>query len=122
MGGTQEKNTKSGNAHLSADSENEALNMVKDLLSYLTNRFEERPPKLKYKMEDEYRYDLIYIVPIDATRPYDIKKVIDDVVDHDSFFDIHLMFAKTIVVGFARINGQSDGIVCRQPCHMAGGI
>jgi len=122
LGGAHVHNAKSGNAHLSAASENEALNMVKDLLSYLPNSFEERPPKLKYKMEDEYRYDLIDIVPIDATRPYDIKKVIDDVVDHDSFFEIHPLFAKNIVVGFARINGQSVGLVCNQPRYMAGGI
>src|SRR5690625_2729432 len=122
LGGAHVHNAKSGNAHLSAASENEALNKVKDLLSYLPNKFEERPQKLKYKMEDEYRYDLIDIVPIDATRPYDIKKVIDDVVDHDSFFEIHPLFAKNIVVGFARINGQSVGLVCNQPRYMAGGI
>src|SRR5690625_7855073 len=86
LGGAHVHNAKSGNAHLSAASENEALNMVKDLLSYIPNSFEERPPKLKYIMQDEYRYDLIDIVPIDATRPYDIKRDNSHVVDYDSFF------------------------------------
>src|SRR5690625_4596097 len=124
LGGAYIHNTISGNAHLSAASEDKALDMVKILLSYLPNSFEERAPKLDYQAEDgdEYRYDLLEIVPIDATRPYDIKKVIEEIVDHNSFFELHPLFAKNIVVGFARINGQSVGLVCNQPRFMAGGI
>ena len=72
--------------------------------------------------DDDYRGDLIEIVPYDTTRPYDIKKVIEEVVDPGSFFELHKEFAKNIVVGFARIKGQSVGLVCNQPRFMAGGI
>src|SRR5699024_1610691 len=110
-------------AHLSAESEEEALDMVKTVLSYLPDNFEGKPPAVEYNGNDEdYRSDLLEIVPYDTTRPYDIKKVINEVVDPDSFFEIHKDFAKNIVVGFARIKGQAIGLVCNQPRYMAGGI
>src|SRR5699024_10126781 len=78
---------------------------------------------LEYTEEDDhYRVDIPEIVPYDTTRPYDIKKVIDEVVDKDSFLELHKDFAKNIVVGFARINGRSVGLVANQPRYMAGGI
>lgn len=123
LGGARVHNTKSGNAHLSAKSEKEALDMVKKLLSYLPNNYKEKPPAIEYNGDDEdYRGDLIEIVPYDNTKPYDIKKVIEEVVDPGSFFELHKDFAKNIVVGFARIKGQSVGIVANQPKFMAGGI
>ncbi|HLR41779.1 MAG TPA: acyl-CoA carboxylase subunit beta [Pseudogracilibacillus sp.] len=123
LGGAHVHNTKSGNAHLSAKTEEEALDQVKQILSYLPNNSEEKPPIFEYKAEDDnYRDELLEIVPYDTTRPYDIKKVVNDIVDEDSFFEIHKDFAKNIVVGFARINGQSVGLVCNQPRYMAGGI
>src|SRR5690625_19940 len=124
LGGAQVHNTKSGNAHMSAATEEEALDMVKQVLSYLPNNSEEMPPLVAYepKEEDDYNSELLEIVPYDTTRPYDIKKVVNEVVDDDSFFEIHKDFAKNIVVGFARIKGQPVGLVCNQPRYMAGGI
>lgn len=123
LGGAHVHNTKSGNAHLSAKTENEALDMVKDILAYLPNSNEEKPPMAAYNEEDDhYRSELTEIVPYDTTRPYDIKKVVNEVVDKESFFELHKDFAKNIVVGFARIKGQSVGLVCNQPRYMAGGI
>ncbi|MFD2133469.1 acyl-CoA carboxylase subunit beta [Pseudogracilibacillus auburnensis] len=123
LGGAHVHNTKSGNAHLSAKTEDEALDMVKTLLTYLPNNNEEKPPIVEYEVEDDhFRGDLTEIVPYDTTRPYDIKKVINEVVDQDSFFELHKDFAKNIVVGFARIKGQPVGLVCNQPRYMAGGI
>src|SRR5699024_3252932 len=58
----------------------------------------------------------------DSTRPYDVKNIINEVVDPGSFFEIHEGFAKNIVVGFARLNGQSVGLVCNQPKYLAGGL
>ena len=123
LGGAHVHNTKSGNAHLSAKTENEALDMVKTLLSYLPDNYENKPPIAEFDVEDDhYRGDLTEIVPYDTTRPYDIKKVINEIVDPDSFFELHKDFAKNIVVGFARLKGQPVGLVCNQPRYMAGGI
>lgn len=123
LGGAHVHNTKSGNAHLNAKTEDEALDMVKSILSYLPDNNENKPPLAEYNSNDEhYRGDLTEIVPYDTTRPYDIKKVINEIVDPDSFFELHKDFAKNIVVGFARLKGQPVGLVCNQPRYMAGGI
>ena len=124
LGGAQVHNTKSGNAHMSAKTEEEALDMVRTVLSYLPDNNEKMPPVATYepKEDDDYNSDLIEIVPYDTTRPYDIKKVVNEVVDDESFFEIHKDFAKNIVVGFARVKGQPVGLVCNQPKYMAGGI
>ena len=124
LGGARVHNTKSGNAHLSAETEEESLDMVRKVLSYLPGNNDEMPPIATYepKEDDDYNADLLEIVPYDTTRPYDIKKVVNEVVDEDSFFELHKDFAKNMVVGFARIKGQPVGLVCNQPKYMAGGI
>lgn len=124
LGGSLVHNTKSGNAHLNAKSEEEALDMVKSLLNYLPDQQGSSPKKLPYKAEsdDENRSSLIEIVPYDDRSVYDVKKVIEEIVDENSFFELHKEFAKNIVVGFARIRGQSIGLVCNQPKYMAGGL
>lgn len=123
LGGAKVHNTKSGNAHFSAKDEDEALDLVKKLLSYLPNSYESKPEVLPFTEDDDhYRSDLPEIVPYDTTRPYDVKKVIEQVVDEDSFLELHKDFAKNIVVGFARIAGRSVGLVANQPRYMAGGI
>src|SRR5690606_4680062 len=71
---------------------------------------------------DDYRPDLTDIVPFDAVRPYDVRKVIEQVADPGSFMEIHENFAKNIVVGFARMKGKVVGLVCNQPKFMAGGL
>ncbi|WP_026906630.1 acyl-CoA carboxylase subunit beta [Paucisalibacillus globulus] len=124
LGGAHIHNGKSGNAHFKAKNEEEALDHVKRLLSYLPNNNNEKPVLGEY-IEDElrnYRPELVDIVPFDSTRPYDMKKVIHQIVDEDSFYEIHADFAKNIVVGLARIKGQTVGLVCNQPKHLAGGL
>lgn len=123
LGGARVHNTKSGNAHFSAKTEEEALDLVKKLLSYMPNNFKEKPPVVPYEKDDDhYRGDLTEIVPFDTTKPYDIKDVINEVVDEGSFFEVHKDFAKNMVVGFARIAGRPVGLVCNQPKYMAGGL
>lgn len=124
LGGAHIHNSKSGNAHFNAKTEEEALNHVKKLLSYLPNNNTEMPLVTTFEEDElgEYRPELVDIVPYDSARPYDIKKVIEQVVDEDSFYEIHQEFAKNIVVGFARIKGQTVGLVCNQPKHLAGGL
>ncbi|MBS3679641.1 acyl-CoA carboxylase subunit beta [Ornithinibacillus massiliensis] len=124
LGGAHIHNSKSGNAHFQAENETDALNHVKKLLSYLPNNNNDKPP-VRTVTEDalqNYRPGLVDIVPFDSTRPYDIKRVIEQVVDEDSFYEIHAEFAKNIVVGFARVHGQTVGLVCNQPKHLAGGL
>src|SRR5699024_3322154 len=83
----------------------------------------EKPPKVKVnENNDDLRPDLADIVPFNATRPYDVKNVIEQVVDEGSFFEIQKDFAKNIVVGFARIEGETIGLVCNQPKYLAGGL
>src|SRR5699024_3854756 len=121
--GAKVHNTLSGNAHLSTETEEDALKMVQTLLSYLPKNHQEKPASIPYEANgSEFRVDLMDIVPYDTTRPYDVKKVIAEIVVSGSFFELHKDFAKNIVVGFARIKGESVGLVCNQPKYMAGGI
>jgi propionyl-CoA carboxylase beta chain len=122
LGGARVHNTISGNAHFSAENEEEVLEMVRRLLSYLPQNNEEKPPRLEADDADDYRPDLTEVIPFDAVRPYDVRNVINQVVDDDSFMEIHKDFAKNIVVGLARIKGEVVGLVCNQPKFMAGGL
>lgn len=122
LGGAQIHSTKSGNAHFAAKSEEEALLTVRKLLSYLPLKYNQTPPSIPYEDGDDYRPDLADIVPFDAVRPYDVRKVIEQVADPGSFMEIHENFAKNIVVGFARMKGKVVGLVCNQPKFMAGGL
>src|SRR5699024_6690204 len=82
----------------------------------------EKPPVADFSKTEDIRPDLTDIVPFNPTKPYDVKLVIKEVMDPDSFFEIHQDFAKNIVVGFARLNGQTVGLVCNQPKYLAGGL
>ncbi|MEJ8765239.1 acyl-CoA carboxylase subunit beta [Oceanobacillus sp. HCA-5259] len=125
LGGASIHNTKSGNAHIRTPTEEAALDTVRKLLSYIPANFEEKPKRQPYeeqRMEEELRLNLADLIPFDPVRPYDVKQVIEAIVDEDSFFEIHQDFAKNIVVGFARIKGEAVGLVCNQPKYMAGGL
>ncbi len=122
LGGAHIHNSKSGNAHIKAESEEAALDAVKALLSYLPANHGEKAAMKHHEDTDNLRPDLVDVVPFDSTRPYDVKNVIHQVVDKDSFFEIHENFAKNIVIGFARINGETTGLICNQPKYLAGGL
>ncbi|MGX6442669.1 acyl-CoA carboxylase subunit beta [Neobacillus sp. K501] len=122
LGGANVHNSISGNAHFQAESEQEVLENVRRLLSYLPQNNEEKPLRLEGDNENDYRPDLTDVIPFDAVRPYDVRKVIEQVVDADSFMEIQKDFARNIVVGFARIKGEAVGLVCNQPKVMAGGL
>ncbi|AGB05046.1 acetyl-CoA carboxylase, carboxyltransferase component (subunits alpha and beta) [Aciduliprofundum sp. MAR08-339] len=121
LGGALVHNQKSGNAHLFARNEDEALNMVKILLSYLPSNNMEDPPEVDVgDPPDRIEYSLDRIIPEDPKRSYDVKDVIDLIVDRGTFFEIHPFFAENIVVGFARMAGKTVGIVANQPKVFAG--
>ncbi|MGG7619972.1 acyl-CoA carboxylase subunit beta [Bacillus coreaensis] len=122
LGGAKVHNSISGNAHFHASTEEEVLAGVRQLLSYLPQNNEEKAPIGQYEADWDYRPDLTDVVPFDSVRPYDVRKVIEQVVDEGSFMEVQKDFAKNIVVGYARVKGEVIGLVCNQPKFMAGGL
>ncbi|MCZ8539722.1 acyl-CoA carboxylase subunit beta [Psychrobacillus psychrodurans] len=122
LGGSKVHNTISGNAHFRGETEEVVLESVRLLLSYLPQSYEEKAPLADVVEEDDYRSELADIVPYEAIRPYDVRKVIEQIVDTDSFLEVQKEFAKNIVIGLARIKGEVVGLVCNQPKVMAGGL
>lgn len=120
LGGASVHSTKSGVAHFAAANEVEAINHLKSLLSYIPQNCEEKAPSLPYSAGEEKREGLNEIVPENANQPYDMREVIDGIIDEGSFFEVHKNFAENIVVGFARLAGKSIGIVANQPAYLAG--
>ncbi|MCU9613807.1 acyl-CoA carboxylase subunit beta [Caldibacillus lycopersici] len=123
LGGARIHSGISGNAHFSVPTEEEALLTVRTLLSYLPLNNEERPPTKEEVTEgDDYRPKLAEIIPYDPLRTYDVRNVIEEVLDQNTFFEIQKDFAKNIVIGFGRIKGETVGLVCNQPKWLAGGL
>lgn len=122
LGGAAVHNSISGNAHFSGSTEQEVLTSVRELLSYLPQNNEEKAPTIEYLESDDYRPDLTDLIPFDAIRPYDVRIVIEQVVDSSSFYEVQKDFAKNIVIGLARIKGEVVGLICNQPKYMAGGL
>ena len=120
LGGASTHSSKSGVAHFSTPNEVEAINHVKQLLSYVPQNCEEMPPSLDYEAGDEIVKELCEIVPENPNQPYDIKDVICKVIDKKTFFEVHKDYAENIVVGFARLAGKSLGIIANQPAFLAG--
>ena len=121
LGGAMSHNAKSGVAHLMAENDEQALMMVRELLGYMPSNNMEDPP-VAVCTDDIHREDerLQTIVPEDPNKPYDIKEIITTVVDNHNFFEIQPHYAQNIVVGFARLDGRSVGIVANNPAFLAG--
>jgi propionyl-CoA carboxylase beta chain len=120
LGGASAHSVKSGVTHLTAQNDLEALNKLKQLLSYMPQNWASKTPRQEVDLGEELRPELDDIIPDNPNTPYDIKDVIEGIVDRESFFEIHKDFADNIVVGFARIAGRSIGIVANQPYSLAG--
>ena len=121
LGGALTHNQKSGVAHFAADSEQACIASARELLSYLPSNNGEDPPHSPCE-DDPFREDaaLKTVVPANPNKPYDIKDVVRAIVDDRHFFEVQEHFAKNIVVGFARMNGRSVGVVANQPAVLAG--
>src|SRR3954452_20285185 len=121
LGGAATHNETSGVAHFMAHDDAECLSMVRELLSFLpSNNVDEPPRKACTDPVDRADSSLDKIVPSESNLPYDIKEVIHAVIDDGYFFEVQEHYAKNIVVGFARLNGRSVGIVANQPAMLAG--
>jgi propionyl-CoA carboxylase beta chain len=120
LGGASAHATKSGVTHFACANEMDAIDHVKKLLSYMPQNCEEIPSPLPYTAADETRPALNVMMPENANQPYDVRDVIAEIADADSFLEVHKNFAENIVVGFARLAGRSIGIVANQPAYLAG--
>ncbi len=121
LGGSVAHNTRSGVAHFGTKDEKEALLLIRTLLSFMPQNNLEDPPILPCH-DDPNRRDLKLhtLVPDTPNKPYDIKELVTAVVDDNFFLEVHEHYAKNIIVGFARMNGRSVGIVANQPAVLAG--
>ncbi len=121
LGGAETHASKSGVAHFIYDNEVETLLNVRRLLGYLPLNFKDKPEDKKFDFENlkpELKFD--EIIPDSPNKPYDMKQIINLLVDNDDFFEVHANYAENIITGFARIGGISLGIIANQPEVLAG--
>lgn len=120
LGGASTHSVRSGVTHLVAPNDLIGLQKIRQLLSYIPQNNREKAPALPFKFGDEYRPKLDDIIPEDSMQPYDMKLIINEIVDEGSFFEVQEHYAENIIVGFCRLGGQSVGIVANQPASLAG--
>jgi propionyl-CoA carboxylase beta chain len=121
LGGAMTHNETSGVAHFLAADDAECLSMVRELLSFIPSNNLDDPPRRECTDPiDREDLALDRVIPAESNQPYDMKDVIHRVVDDEYFFEVHEHYARNIVVGFARLNGRSVGIVANQPAFLAG--
>jgi propionyl-CoA carboxylase beta chain len=121
LGGAMTHNAKSGVAHFAADSDEHALRLTRELVSFIpSNNMDDPPFVATNDPSDRADEKLNTAVPESSNQPYDIRDIIHPVVDDGYFFEVQEHFAPNIVIGFARLGGQSVGIVANQPAFLAG--
>ena len=121
LGGASVHSETSGVCHLAADSESDTLFLIRKLMGYLPQNNMEDPPFVDTGDDPLRREEALdTLIPDDASKPYDIKDVIQLVMDNGEFYEVHTNYAMNIVVGFARLGGHAIGIVANQPAVLAG--
>ena len=121
LGGAATHSSKSGVAHFMCSNEEETLMSIRELLSFLpSNNMEDAPVAPCSDDVNRLTESLQTVIPEDPNQPYDIKDIVEPVLDNQYFFEVMPHFAKNIVVGFGRLNGRSVGIVANQPAFLAG--
>jgi propionyl-CoA carboxylase beta subunit len=121
LGGAMTHNATSGVAHFAADDDRECVALIRELLSYLpSNNMDDAPRMSTSDAPDREDEGLERIIPRSPTQAYDMLDVIHAVVDEEHFLEVHQHFARNIIVGFARLDGRSVGIVANQPAVLAG--
>lgn len=122
LGGAEMHATKSGSVHFVAENEEEAAAITKQLLSYLPDSFDAPVPEQEPVAPRLDPANIDNIIPQDPNQPYDVHELIDSIVDGDSFLEVKADYAKELVVGFARLNGKTIGVVANQPAVRGGAI
>lgn len=123
LGGAYTHNTTSGVAHFIASNDEDCINQIKRLLSFLPSNNSEKAPIIECQDDANRINDILdSIVPDDSNKPYDMKEIIFEIVDSGDFYEVQPLFAQNIVTGLARINGESIGIIANQPNFMAGSL
>ena len=123
LGGAAMHAGTSGVAHFAINGEEQTLSEVRRLLSFLPSNNAEDAPELPTSDDpDRTSEDLLSVVPSEPNRPYDVRDVVDDIVDDGDFMEVHEAFAPNIVVGFGRMDGESAGFICNQPMQLAGSL
>jgi len=121
LGGAATHAGKSGVAHFAAESEDECLALIRELLTFLPqNNAEDPPVRVSLDPADRVDEELQTVVPAQPNKPYDIKDIVNTVLDDRYFFEIQPDNAPNILIGFGRLNGRPVGIVANQPAHLAG--
>ncbi len=120
LGGAKAHAEKSGVNHFTYANDVECLKEVRRLVTYLPQNFGEKAPTTKHIFTESKNETIKAILPVNSTLPYDIRSVVDCVIDDNSFLEVQQDFAKNIVVGFARLDGRTIGVVANQPASMAG--
>ena len=120
LGGAETHASISGVTHFKTANEVECLQAIRRLMQYIPSNCEDQAPVYDYESNDEIRTKLDDIIPQNANQPYDMKEVISEIIDTDSFMEVHKDWAENIICGFAKLGGRSIGIVANQPSSLAG--
>jgi propionyl-CoA carboxylase beta chain len=121
LGGAETHVTTSGVAHFAAESEDECLALIRELMTFLPqNNLEAPPVQVCLDPADRLDEELQTAVPEQPNKPYDIKDIVSRVLDERYFFEIQADYAPNLVIGFGRLNGRPVGVVANQPAHLAG--
>jgi propionyl-CoA carboxylase beta chain len=123
LGGAEAHNSISGVAHFAAEDEKHTMELIRELFSFVPdNNLEDPPFKETADPSDRGSDELNFLVPDDPNQPYDIRKVIKEILDDNYFFEVQEHYAKNIVIGFGRLGGKSVAIVANQPDVLAGAL
>ena len=121
LGGAMTHNERSGVAHFAADDDRECLRLIRELLTFLPNNNIDAAPRIESTDPVDRADDTLdRVVPESSSQPYDMRDVIEAIVDDRYFLEVHEHFARNILVGFARLSGRPIGVVANQPAHLAG--
>ncbi|MFD1292735.1 acyl-CoA carboxylase subunit beta [Lutibacter holmesii] len=121
LGGAMVHNSKSGNSHFACESDEDCIEQIRDLIDYLPNNNMETAPALEMGDDPRRSCDMLdTFIPDDSKMSYDMKEIIEEVLDGGDFYEVHEHFAENAIVGFGRLNNRSVGIVANQPMILAG--
>ncbi|MDC7227060.1 MAG: acyl-CoA carboxylase subunit beta [Spirochaetales bacterium] len=122
LGGASAHCAKSGNAHFRFETEEDCYYFIRALMDYLPSNNQEQPPVTDTGDNPDRTSNVMPIIPDEPKKPYDVRDIIDEVFDRGSFLEVHKDWAKSVVVGFAKLNGRTVGLFANQPNYMAAAL